>query len=109
MTEHFKFIFHGAAKEVGRSCVELRARSESGDVRFLFDAGLKITEDREVFDDYPTNIQDLRGIDAVFISHAHLDHTGALPYLNSNGLECPIFCNALTKETAKLLLKDSLK
>jgi len=109
MENRFLFKFHGAAKEVGRSCIEICATGPEGPARILLDAGLKITEDREFFDDYPTEIDRPDEIDAVFLSHAHLDHTGALPFLNHMGLECPILCNSLTKEVAKLLLMDSLK
>ncbi|MFP4403402.1 MAG: MBL fold metallo-hydrolase [Candidatus Woesearchaeota archaeon] len=93
-----KFEFFGGANEVGRSCIKV-------DGRFLLDSGLKITEEGS---EYPL-IHDCIDIEAVFLSHAHLDHTGALPLLNKKGLSCPIFCNLMTKETSKILLKDSYK
>jgi putative mRNA 3-end processing factor len=93
-----KFEFFGGASEVGRSCIKV-------DERFLFDSGLKITEDGI---EYPL-IQDCEDIEAVFLSHGHLDHCGALPLLNRKGLSCPIFCNLMTKETSKILLRDSYK
>lgn len=105
MVAELSIIFHGAAQDIGRSCFELRTKES----RVLLDAGLKITEEQETFDDFPTDIENLRGIHAVFLTHAHLDHTGALPYLNSLGLSCPIFCTDMTKELAKILLEDSLK
>ena len=79
-----KLIFHGAAREVGRSCIELQTEKNT----YLFDAGIKITEEGL---DYPSHITDLHGLDGVFLSHAHLDHSGALPLLNHYGLKCPIF------------------
>ncbi len=91
-----KFIFHGGAGEVGKSCIEV-------DGRFLLDCGLKITEDGTV---YPKE-SDNEHIKAVFLSHAHLDHCGALPLFNKNGLNCSIFCNSMTQHTAKILMKDS--
>ncbi|MFC1728281.1 MBL fold metallo-hydrolase [Nanoarchaeota archaeon] len=94
-----KITLRGAAYEVGRSCVEV----ESDKNRFLFDAGLKIGEETQ----YPTKIPKLNKLDAVFLSHAHLDHSGALPYLNYNGLHCPIFTTTITRLMTKLLLKDS--
>ncbi len=93
-----KLCLYGAAKEVGRSCVCL-------DNRFLFDSGLKICEDGT---EYPLEF-DASKIDAVFLSHAHLDHSGALPLLNQRGLRCPIFCNSMTRELSKLLMLDSFK
>jgi len=92
-----KFSFYGGAMEVGRSCISV-------DDRYLFDAGLKLSEEGS---EYPLPF-DYSAISDVFISHAHLDHTGALPLLNHNGLRASIFCNAITKNLTKLLLKDSL-
>lgn len=95
-----KFTFHGAANEVGRSCVELATKKHN----YLFDCGIKLTED---FSEYPL-LKDPSNIDAVFLSHAHLDHSGALPLFNYKGLDCPIYTNRMTKELSKMLMKDSL-
>jgi len=83
--------------EVGRSCIAV-------DDKFLFDAGLKISEDGS---EYPLDF-DVSKIEAVFLSHADLGHTGALPLFDCKGLHTEIYTNSLTKETTKLLLKDSL-
>ncbi|RMF54775.1 MBL fold metallo-hydrolase [Candidatus Woesearchaeota archaeon] len=96
-----QLIFHGAAREVGRSCVEVASEK-----RFLFDAGIKITAEQP---EHPTHIDDLRGIAGVFLSHGHLDHCGALPLLDHTGLRCPIFCTSATKAITRILLKDALK
>jgi putative mRNA 3-end processing factor len=97
-----KLIFHGGAREVGRSCVELVVK----DKRILLDCGLKLTtEDTE----YPLGIENPDKINAVFISHAHLDHTGALPLFDHKGMNCPVFATKTTKALTKLLLKDALK
>ncbi|MFW6449717.1 MAG: MBL fold metallo-hydrolase [Nanoarchaeota archaeon] len=91
-----KFTFYGGAEEVGRSCIEV-------DERILLDAGLKITEEGS---EYPV-MEDCSHIKGVFLGHAHLDHCGALPLFNKRGLDCGIYCNAMTKQTAKILMKDS--
>lgn len=88
---------HGAGKEVGRSCLLI-------DNAFLLDAGLKITDRGN---EYPTFF-DVRQLQAVLISHAHLDHTGALPLFNHDGLNCPVFATAMTRLTTNILLEDSL-
>lgn len=97
-----KLIFHGGAREVGRSCVELAVK----DKRILLDCGLKLTtEDTE----YPLGVENIDKINAVFISHAHLDHTGALPLFDHKGMTCPIFTTKTTKALTRLLLKDAFK
>ncbi len=97
-----KLTFHGGAREVGRSCVEV----STAEHRLLLDCGLKITpEDTE----YPTGLKDPQNIDAVIISHAHLDHTGALPYFEHQGLRCPIYCTRTTKDLTRILLEDAFK
>lgn len=95
-----QFTFHGAAQEVGRSCVQVKTEQEN----FLFDCGLKLTED---FSEYPT-LKEQNKVNGVFLSHAHLDHSGALPLFNYKGLDCPIYTNQMTKALTKILLKDSL-
>jgi len=94
--------FRGAAREVGRSCVDI----ESKQGRFLFDCGIALTPDGPV---YPEQLQDIGNIDAVFLSHAHLDHSGALSLEQHRGLKAPVFCTAETKEITQRLLTDSHK
>ncbi|MCK4670414.1 MAG: MBL fold metallo-hydrolase [Nanoarchaeota archaeon] len=106
-----KIEFHGAGQEVGRSCIEINDE-------ILLDAGIKVGEiveypdniarKRDEYIDYPSRV-DLPKIKAVFISHAHLDHSGALPLFDHFGLNCPIFCTEGTKETTYILLRDALK
>jgi putative mRNA 3-end processing factor len=96
-----KIIFHGCAQEVGRSCIEV-----AGSKRIILDCGLKITNQGS---DYPIGVANHDTIDAVFISHAHLDHTGALPLFDHNGMDCPVFATKTTKALTKLILKDAFK
>ena len=97
-----KLAFHGAAKEVGRSCIELQTQGD----RYLLDAGIKFKEGGFA---YPERIINLPDIDGLFISHAHLDHTGALPFFEHYKIICPIYCTKLTYGITKILLKDSYK
>jgi len=97
-----KLIFHGAAKEVGRSCIELKTPKS----RIFFDSGIKVTEHGI---EYPIDVKQLNKVDAVLLSHAHLDHSGALAYFAKLGLNCPIYCTEMTKQISKILIKDSHK
>lgn len=97
-----RLVFHGGAGEVGRSCVEI----DTGSKRLLLDCGLKLSPEGT---EYPIGLDRPEDIDAVFISHAHLDHTGALPLFDHRGMDCPIFATKTTKDLTRLLLKDTLK
>ena len=95
-----KILFRGGAMEVGRSCIEVR----SDESKILLDCGVKLSEDNP---EYP--ILKKLYLDAVFVSHAHLDHTGSLPILSHLHIYCPVYSTSMTKALTKELLKDSLK
>jgi putative mRNA 3-end processing factor len=48
-------------------------------------------------------------IDALFCSHAHLDHIGMVPLVRKTQSECKIFTSPMTREVGRVLLKDSVK
>ncbi len=48
-------------------------------------------------------------IDAVLLTHGHLDHTGYLPRLEKQGLNCPVYCTEPTADLVEIILKDSGK
>ena len=96
-----KLIFHGGAKEVGRSCIEL----QSSQTRFLLDAGVKLATESE----YPLEIKNIEEIQGAINSHAHLDHCGSWPYLHHKGLNCPIYMTSVTRDIAKILIRDFYK
>ena len=93
-----KLQFQGAAQEVGRSCILVEDR-------FLLDAGIML-ENSGVEYPLPFNHKD---VDAVFLSHAHLDHSGALPFFVHEGMHKKIFVTKMGKDLASMLLRDSLK
>ncbi|RLF03205.1 MAG: MBL fold metallo-hydrolase [Thermoprotei archaeon] len=90
----------GAGKEVGRSAILV----EEGDSRVLFDYGVAISEDEPGF---PLHVKP-RDLSAIFLSHAHLDHCGALPLLYVSEQK-PLYMTVLTLEIAKILIMDFLK
>jgi metallo-beta-lactamase family protein len=82
---------------------------ESGQSRVLVDCGLfqGLRELRERnWEDPPF---DARRLDAVIITHAHVDHTGYLPRLVALGYDKPIYCSRGTADLLKLLLPDSAR
>jgi putative mRNA 3-end processing factor len=95
-----KILFHGAAKEVGKSCIEILTEKK----RYLLDAGIKFIQHGV---EYPKELDKIFGLDGIFLSHAHLDHSGALPMLEHKQLNCPIYVTNLTWKITNLLLQDS--
>ena len=94
-----KIIFHGAAKEVGKSCIELITNNK----RYLLDAGVKFIHKGV---EYPKFLDKIFEFEALFLSHAHMDHCGAIPMLEHKNLKCNIFCNKMTWDISNLLLED---
>src|SRR2546423_3925095 len=82
---------------------------ESGGARVLVDCGLfqGLRELRERNWEEPPF--DARSLDAVVITHAHVDHTGYLPRVVALGFNGPVFCSRGTAELLKLLLPDSAR
>ena len=52
---------------------------------------------------------DLAHLDAIVLTHAHIDHSGALPLLVRNGWRGPVYCTAGTRDLAEILLRDSAR
>ena len=97
-----KITFYGAAREVGRSCVLVEAKQ----AKVLIDAGIKLGEVEE-HPLIPDSI--LKNIDAVIISHSHLDHCGYLPHLFSRGYAGPVYALKPTLELINVIINDYLK
>ena len=95
--------FLGAARTVTGSKYLLRA----GSATVLIDAGLfqGLKELRERnWNDFPCQPGD---IDAIVLTHAHLDHCGYLPRLVANGFKGRVFCTAGTQDLCRIVLPDS--
>ena len=80
---------------------------ETGGLRILVDCGLfqGLKNLREL--NWAPLAVDEDSIDAVVITHAHLDHTGYLPRLVRNGFRGPIFTTPATRAVAQIILRDS--
>jgi metallo-beta-lactamase family protein len=97
--------FHGAAQEVTGSCHLLET---IGGGRILLDCGMHQGGDaveRIQDEEFPFDPAD---IDAVVLSHAHLDHSGLLPKLFHEGFAGPVICTSATAELLDVMLNDSV-
>lgn len=92
--------FLGAMSTVGSSGILV----DTGIEKILMDYGTKI---QEIPPKFPIPIEGK--IDALLLSHAHLDHSGAVPLFYANGNGCPIYAVEPTKQLCKLLWFDSIK
>lgn len=99
-----KIDFFGASQEVTGS--NYLISGDSG--RFLVDCGLfqgaRVNEEKN----YESFKYDPKNIDALIVTHAHLDHIGRIPKLVKDGFRGRIFSTPPTKELGKLMLLDSL-
>jgi len=94
---------YGAAGEVTGSCHLL----EAGGKRLLVDCGqFQGGDDSHARNAEPFDF-DVKSIDAVIITHSHLDHIGRVPLLVKEGYEGPILTTAETREIGRLILMDA--
>ena len=97
-----KVTFLGASRNVTGSCYLL----ETTDARVLIDCGLY--QERKYQDrNWQTFLFGPETIDAVFLTHAHLDHCGLLPKLVRDGYSSKIYCTQATAEIAQIILLDA--
>ena len=96
----------GGVQEVGRSAFLVQTRESS----VLLDCGVNPGSSRpfESFPRFDNPCFELDSLDAVIISHAHLDHCGLVPFLYKYGYDGPIYCSAPTSNLMTLLQLDYL-
>ena len=92
--------FLGGAREVGRSAILIKSNSGKS---CLLDYGVRFTEE----DRLPIDM-DLDDLQAIALSHCHIDHSGALPYIYTK-YKVPLLTNALTHQVSEILLRDLIK
>lgn len=95
--------FYGAAREVTGSCHIVRAAGKT----ILLDCGMFQGRRKESAEKNSAFPFDVNEIDAVVLSHAHIDHSGRLPLLVREGYEKTIWCTAATRDLAAIMLADS--
>jgi metallo-beta-lactamase family protein len=98
-----RVTFHGAVGEVTGSCHEVEANGH----RLLLDCGMIQGSDLdEARNSQPFPFEPER-IDAVLLSHAHIDHSGRLPLLVKRGYRGPIYTQAASADLLRILLEDA--
>lgn len=95
-----KLQFLGAAHEVTGSCTLLTV----GEHRILVDCGME--QGRDIYENCDLPIA-AGEIDAVLLTHAHIDHAGKIPLLCANGFRGPIFATEATERLCRIMLMDS--
>jgi len=97
----------GGYREVGRSATLLMTRES----KILIDCGVAVSAEDGGSTPYfsAPELQPMDSIDAVVITHAHLDHMGLVPVLFKYGYDGPIYCTAPTRDMASLLQLDFIK
>jgi KH/beta-lactamase-domain protein len=101
-----KMTVLGGAQEVGRSAFLIKTRESS----VLLDCGINPGSQRpfESFPRFDCPEFQIDSLDAVIISHAHLDHCGLMPFLYKYGYDGPVYCSAPTSNLMTLLQLDYL-
>lgn len=97
----------GGFREVGRSCLLL----STGSTKVMVDCGLNMGGKEDSYSPYLglPEVLPLDSIDAMIVTHAHLDHSGLIPLLFKYGYDGPVYCTAPTRDLMSLLQLDYLK
>jgi KH/beta-lactamase-domain protein len=100
-----RFTTLGGFREVGRMC-QLFQTPES---TVMVDCGVNVGTTEHAFPRLDLPELDLSTLDALIISHAHLDHCGFAPFLYKYGYEGPVYCTAPTQNLMTMLQIDYLE
>ncbi|MBU0461810.1 MAG: beta-CASP ribonuclease aCPSF1 [Nanoarchaeota archaeon] len=103
--EWVRLTYLGGARQVGRSCLLL----QTPESRILLDCGINVASDEEAYPYLEAPEFKIDELDAVILSHSHLDHSGLLPYLFKFGYKGPVYCTAPTRDVSALLQLDMIK
>jgi KH/beta-lactamase-domain protein len=103
---YVRLVTLGAFREVGRAAMLIQAGAST----VLLDCGINpgAQDPMHAYPRFDTDEFDLEKLDAVVISHAHLDHCGILPFLYKYGYDGPIYCSEPTQVLMTLHQLDYL-
>src|SRR3989338_384690 len=101
-----RVTYLGGGRQVGRSCLLLHTPNS----KVLLDCGINPAIGEDDPEKFPylnvSEVGDLNSIDAIILSHAHLDHCGLIPYLYKMGYRGPVYMTEPTRDIAALLALD---
>ena len=101
--EWIRVSFLGGGRQVGRSCILL----QTPQTKVLLDCGINVAgKGKEKFPYLDVSEFKIQELDAIILTHAHLDHSGLIPYLLKMGYRGPIYMTAPTRDIAALLALD---
>ena len=103
--EWIRLTYLGSGRQVGRSCIFL----QTPESRVLLDCGINVASDDKPYPYLDAPEFDINELDAVILSHAHIDHCGFIPYLFKYGYKGPVYCTEPSRDVAALLLLDYIK
>ncbi|MFW9819620.1 MAG: MBL fold metallo-hydrolase [Candidatus Thorarchaeota archaeon] len=95
-----KISFLGSCREIGRSCILVESKNGS---KCILDYGIGFNSD----DRLPLE-PDFTNLKSVALTHSHVDHSGALPFVYKS-YKVPFFTNIISLEIADLLIRDMIK
>src|SRR5579884_3627115 len=96
-------IFAGGASGVGASCTAIELAGQW----FVVDAGVRVGRQEDPLPDL--SLLEDKDVRAIFVTHAHADHIGALPLLHQAFPSVPIFASRATGLLMEVMLADALK
>lgn len=104
--EWIRVSYLGGARQVGRSCILL----QTPESRVMLDCGINVAADGEhAYPRLEAPEFKIDELDAIIVTHAHLDHSGFVPYLFRFGYKGPVYCTAPTRDIMALLQLDFVK
>ncbi len=101
--EWVRITFLGGGRQVGRSCILL----QTPQTKILLDCGINVAgKGKDKFPYLDVAEFKINELDAIILSHAHLDHSGLCPYLYKMGFKGPIYMTPPTRDISALLALD---
>ncbi len=98
-----QIVFVGGASSVGASCMAIQLAEQW----IVVDAGVRVDRKSDPLPDL--SLLEGKDVQAIFVTHAHADHIGALPLLHQAFPTAPIFASRGTSLLMEVMLADALK